>query len=117
MVQAALRATHGAQKIDDELSDEHFLRDVVLTPTGLDIAVDPAAWEHDRTLSPIRFAQTRQRLAQRIDLKRYPKHKRGPKKPRPPQASGRKNHHVSTAKLLAKKKLKQTASKTPKQRP
>ena len=117
VVQAALRATHGAQKIDDELSDEHFIRDVVLTQTGMDIAVDPAAWEHYRTLSPTRFAQTLQRLAPRIDLKRDPKHKRGPQKPRPPQTSGRKNHHVSTAKLLAKKKLKQTAKTAPKQRP
>ena len=117
VVQAALRSTHGEQKIDDELSDEHFLRDVVLTPTGMDIAVDPAAWQHYRTLPPTRFAQTLARLAKRVDLKRYPKHKRGPNKPRPQQTSGRKNHHVSTAKLLAKKKLKQTTTKQPKQRP
>ena len=117
VVQAALRSNHGEQKIDDELSDEHFLRDVVLTQTGMDIAVDPAAWQHYRTLPPTRFAQTLARLAKRVDLKRYPKHKRGPKKPRPQQTSGRKNHHVSTAKLLAKKKLKQTTTKQPKQRP
>ena len=115
VVQAALRATHGQQKIDDELSDEHFIRDVVLTQTGMDIAVDPAAWKHYRALPSTRFAQTLERLAKQIDLQRYPKH--GPKKPRPQQTSGQKNHHVSTAKLLAKKKLKQTASKTPKQRP
>ena len=117
VVQAALRSTHGEQKIDDELSDEHFIRDVVLTQTGRDIAVDPAAWEHDRTLPSTRFAQTLERLAKRIDLKRYPKHKRGPKKPRPKQTSGRKNHHVSTAKLLAKKSNTQTTKKQPKQRP
>ena len=117
VVQAALRSTHGEQKIDEELSDEHFIRDVVLTQTGMDIAVDPAAWEHYRTLPSTRFAQTLERLAKRIDLKRYPKHKRGPKKPRPKQTSGRKNHHVSTAKLLAKKKLKQTTRSQPKQRP
>ncbi len=117
VVQAALRSTHGEQTIDDELSDEHFLRDVVLPQTGLDIAVDPAAWEHYRTLPSSRFAQTLARLAKRADLTRHPKHKRGPKKPRPKQTSGRKNHHVSTAKLLAKKKLKQSTTKQPKQRP
>jgi hypothetical protein len=117
VVQAALRSTHGEQTIDDELSDEHFIRDVVLTQTGLDIAVDPAAWEHYRTLPPSRFAQTLARLAKQVDLTRYPKHRRGPKKPRPKQTSGRKNHHVSTARLLAKKKLKQTTTKQPKQRP
>ena len=117
VVQAALRSTHGEQKIDDELSDEHFIRDVVLTQTGMDIAVDPAAWEHYRTLPSTRFAQTLTRLAKHVDLKRYPKHKRGPKKPRPKQTSGRKNHHISTAKLLAKKSPTQTSKKQPKQRP
>ena len=117
VVQAALRSTHGEQKIDNELSDEHFIRDVVLTQTGMDIAVDPAAWEHYRTLPPTRFAQTLARLAKHVDLKRYPKHKRGPKKPRPKQTSGKKNHHVSTAKLLAKKSPTPTAKKQPKQRP
>jgi hypothetical protein len=117
VVQAALRSTHGEQKIDEELSDEHFLRDVVLTQTGMDIAVDSATWEHYRALPPTRFAQTLERLARQVDLKRYPKHKRGPKKPRPQQTSGRKNHHVSTAKFLAKKSTKQTTKKQPKQRP
>ena len=117
VVQAALRSTHGEQKIDDELSDEHFIRDVVLTQTGMDIAVDPAAWEHYRTLPPTRFAQTLARLAKHVDLKRYAKRKRGPKKPRPKQTSGKKNHHVSTAKLLAKKQRKLATKKQPKQRP
>lgn len=117
VVQAALRSTHGEQKIDDELSDEHFIRDVVITQTGMDIAVDPAAWEHYRTLPSTRFAQALEHLAKRIDLKRYPKHKRGPKKPRPKQTSGRKNHHISTAKLLAKKKLNKTTKTTSKKRP
>jgi hypothetical protein len=117
VVQAALRSTHGEQKIDDELSDEHFIRDVVLTQTGMDIAVDPAAWEHYRTLPPTRFAQTLARLAKQVDLKRYPKHKRGPKKPRPRQTSGQTNHHVSTAKLLAKKSPAKSTKKQPKQRP
>ncbi len=66
---------------------------------------------------PIRFAQTLARLAKQVDLKRYPKHKRGPKKPRPKQTSGQKNHHVSTAKLLAKKSPTQITKKQPKQRP
>jgi hypothetical protein len=48
------------------------------------------------------FAGRVARLAKHVDLTRYPKHKRGPKKPRPTQTSGKINHHVSTAKLLAK---------------
>lgn len=117
VVQAALRSTHGEQKIDDELSDEHFIRDVVLTQTGMDIAVDPAAWKHYQSLTPTLFAKALERLAKHVDLKRYPKRKRGPKKPRPQQTRGQKNHHVSTAKLLAKKPHTQTTKKQLKQRP
>lgn len=117
VVQAALRSAHGEQKIDNELSDEHFIRDVVLTQTGMNIAVNPAEWEHYHVLPPMRFAKELERLAKQVDLKRYPKHKRGPKKPRIQQTSGRKNHHISTAKLLAKKQLQPATKKQPKQRP
>jgi hypothetical protein len=48
VVLAALRSIHGEQKIDDEFSDEHFIRDVVLTQTGMNIAVAPAVWEEYR---------------------------------------------------------------------
>lgn len=113
VVQAALRSVHGAQRIDDELSDEHFVHDVVLTQTGMDIAVDPKDWEHYRDLHAADFAKALELLASKIDLSRYPKQKRGPKKPRPKQRSGQTNHHVSTAKLLAKEKTKKQAKKRP----
>ena len=57
VVQATRRSAHGAQRIDDELSDEHLVRDVVLTQTGLDIAVDPTEWEHDHHLPVAQFAK------------------------------------------------------------
>jgi Transposase DDE domain len=117
VVQAALRSVHGAERIDDELSDEHLVRDVVLTQTGLEIAVDPSEWEHYRDLSAARFATALAGLARKIDLSRYPKHKRGPKKPRPKQQSGSKNHHVSTAKLLARKNARKTVKAKSKTRP
>lgn len=117
VVQAALRSVHGEQRIDDDLSDEHFIRDVVLTQTGMDIAVDPTEWEFYRNLPAAQFAKAIERLARQIDLSRYPKHKRGPKKPRPKQKSGSKNHHISTAKLLAKKKIKKTPKSKTKKSP
>jgi hypothetical protein len=117
VVQAALRSVYGEQRIDDELSDEHFIRDVVLTQTGMDIAVDPAAWDHYRDLPADLFAKAIDGLARKIDLARYPKKKRGPKKPRPQQKSGSKNHHVSTAKLLAKKKIKKAVKAKSKKSP
>jgi DDE family transposase len=117
VVQAALRSVHGAERIDDELSDEHLVRDVVLTQTGLEIAVDPLEWAEYRELPAAAFATALAGLARKIALSRYPKHKRGPKKPRPLQRSGSKNHHVSTAKLLARKKAQKTVKAKPKKRP
>jgi hypothetical protein len=42
--------------------------------------------------------------AARIDLKRYRKHKRGPKKPPPKKSAYRNGGHVSTEKLLRERK-------------
>lgn len=98
IVQAALRSVHGAQQIDEELSDEHFIRDVVLTQTGMDIAVDPREWDQDREFPAAQFAKAIERLARKIDLSRYPKHKRRPQKPQPNRRGRGKNHHVSIAK-------------------
>lgn len=117
VVQATLRSIHGEKKIDEEFSDEHFVRDVVLTQTGMDIAVDPQVWEHYCTLTPKQFAQTLVRLAKKVDLQRYPKRKRGPHKPRPPRKSGEINHHVSTARLLAKQAAAKKTKKQPKKGP
>jgi hypothetical protein len=102
VVKAALRAAHGSQVIDERLSDCHLIQDVVLTSTGLEIAVDPAVWAAVPSQTPRQFAQRLLSLAQRVNLARYPKTRRGPKKPPPRKRSGKQNHHISTARLLAK---------------
>jgi IS4 transposase len=112
VVQAALRSAHGAKTIDDELSEEHLINDVVITQTGMNIAVEPIAWDQLASLPPDGFARLLMRLARAINLKRYPKRKRGPRKPSPQRISGRENHHVSTAKLLAKTKEPPAPPKT-----
>lgn len=117
VVLASLRSTHGEKTIDDEFSDEHFVRDVVLTQTGMDIALDPEVWEHYRALTPKQFARALVSLAKKVDLQRYPKRKRGPHKPRPQRKSGKINPHVSTARLLAKQSATKQTKKQPKKRP
>ena len=53
LVQAALRSAHGQERIDEHLSDEHFLRDVTLTQTGMDIAIEEKEWDRFRHRPPI----------------------------------------------------------------
>lgn len=101
VAKAALRAAHGRETIDEQLSDDHLVAHVVSIQTGMEIAVDPTKWERYGELSPRQLARELMRLAKRIDLSRYPKKKRGPKKPKPKRKSGKRNHHISTARILA----------------
>jgi len=105
VVRAALRSVHGSQKIDEELSDHHLTNDVVAKQPGMDIAVEPAVWERYQRLKPRQLSRELRSLARHVRLDRYPKKKRGPKKPQPPKRSGARNHHISTARLLAAKRV------------
>jgi IS4 transposase len=106
VVQAALRAEHGAEVIKEKLSDYHLMNDVAATYVGMDIAVPDECWEAYRAMPVCRFTKAMTDLAHRVKLARYPKKKRGPKKPQPRKKSGRRNHHISTARLLLKRRKK-----------
>jgi hypothetical protein len=106
VVKASLRAAHGAEVIKEELSDYHLMSDVAVTYVGMDIAVPDECWASYRAMSVGTFVKAMTRLARRVKLARYPKKKRGPKKPQPRKKSGRRNHHISTARLLAKRPKK-----------
>jgi IS4 transposase len=104
VVRAALRAAHGTELIGEKLSDYHLLEDVAATYVGMDIAVPDECWEPYRSMPVRSFAKSLKELAHRVKLSRYPKQRRGPKKPRPRRKSGRRNHHISTARVLAERK-------------
>ena len=106
VVRASLRAAHGAEAIKDKLSDYHLMSDVAATYVGMDIAVPDECWEKYRAMPVGRFAKAMTQLAHRVKLARYPKKKRGPKKPQPRKKSGRRNHHISTARILLKRRKK-----------
>ncbi len=106
VVQASLRAAHGAAVIKEKLSDYHVLSDVAATYVGMDIAVPDECWEPYRTMPVRSFVKAMAGLAHRVKLARYPKTKRGPKRPQPRKKSGGRNHHISTARLLAKRRKK-----------
>jgi hypothetical protein len=106
VVQASLRAAHGAGVIKEKLSDYHLMSDVAATYVGMDIAVPDECWATYRAMTASRFAESVTKLAHRVKVARYPKKKRGPKKPQPTRKSGRRNHHISTARLLLKSRKK-----------
>jgi IS4 transposase len=104
VVKAALRAAHGSELIGEKLSDYHLLEDVAATYVGMEIAVPDECWEPYRSMPVRSFAKCLKELAHRVKLSRYPKQKRGPKKPRPRKKSGRRNRHISTARVLAERR-------------
>jgi hypothetical protein len=106
IVQASLRAAHGADVIKEKLSDYHLMSDVAATYVGMDIAVPDECWESYLAMPVGTFAKAMMKWAHRVKLARYPKKKRGPKKPQPRKTSGRRNHHISTARLLLKRRKK-----------
>ena len=75
--------------------------EVAQVATGMEIALGAESWEIFRHLSPAEFTTTLVAIAQRLDTKKYTKHKRSPKKPPPKKLSGKQQTHVSTARILA----------------
>jgi hypothetical protein len=101
LVKGALRAAHGAAYVEEQLSMYYLTLEVAQVATGMEIALGTEAWETFRQMSTADFATTLVAIAQRLDTKKYTKHKRGPKKPLPNKLSGKHQTHVSTARILA----------------
>lgn len=103
LIQAALRAVHGTQKVQAQVSWYYVCVHLSKVYTGMMIAVPGRYWDIFRRLEVREFAAVLRELAARIDLRRFRKHPRGPKKRPPKKISGAKICHVATARILAKR--------------
>ncbi|MCH7686095.1 MAG: transposase [Planctomycetes bacterium] len=103
LVKNALRVAHGKEFVEDELSMHYLTEDVARTTGGMLIAIPQRHWSVFKKMSAPALAQTLIELAARLKKHKYLKHKRGPKKKPPRKISGKRNHHVSTARLLEKR--------------
>jgi hypothetical protein len=101
VVKAAMRVAQGKKYVQEELSMYYLTLEVAQVTPGMMIAIPAKQWEVFRTMSTKEFAATLVELAQRLDPRKYTKHKRGPKRKQPKKISGKTNHHVSTARILA----------------
>jgi hypothetical protein len=100
VAKGALRAVHGAERIEKTVSDHQLAGEVAAVYEGMDIAVPEDAWEDFQTMPARRLGEALRKMARGVDLAQFRKHKRGPKKPRPKRMSGTGSTHVSTARLL-----------------
>jgi hypothetical protein len=101
-VKGALRAVHGEEKVHEEVSNYFLAEEISGTYRGMMIAVPAEEWRPFQALPAAALAQILKGWARRMDLTKYPKHKRGPKKPARPRKRAPRQH-VATARLLQKR--------------
>jgi hypothetical protein len=102
VVRAALRSEHGREAVETNVSNYSLANEVSTKYEGMMIAIEPWEWKPFQRLSDGAMAEFLREVASQVWLAKYPRSVRGPKKPPPKKTSGRKNHHVSTARLLDK---------------
>lgn len=99
VVLAALRAVHGVETVQEKVSFYYLCDEVAATHRGLEAIEEYWARKY-ASLKPAQLARELIRIAKLVQLSRYRKHKRGPKKP---VAKMNKKHrgHIATARILA----------------
>ena len=100
VVKAALRSRHGENKIAHEVSGYYLAGHLGRTYDGMMIAVPEKHWGIFLRMSAETFHRTLLQLAKKVNLAKFKKHPRGPKKPLPKRSRDPKQPHVSTARLL-----------------
>lgn len=97
--QAAMRAAHGPN-VDEQVSHYFLANEVHYAYGGMMIAVPAADWRRIAEYRPQQLAAHLKGLAGQMNLSRYPKSRRGAKKPLPPRSRSKRHPHVSTFRIL-----------------
>jgi Transposase DDE domain len=111
IVKGALRAVHGAEKIDQEVSGYHLAHEIAGMKEGMMVAIPAEEWQVFRSLTVEQLVALLRELAGKVRLTRFRKARRGPKKPPVKRKYSKKHPHVATAKLLAERRTKSQARK------
>lgn len=104
LLKAALRAVHGAERITTELSAYYLALEIQQTHRGMLVALPPPLWERFATLTAKGMAAVLREMAGHVQLDRYRKTPRGPKKPPPKRTKYKNGEHVATFRVIADRK-------------
>lgn len=99
-VKAALRAAHGHQRVQEEVSDYYIAEDVRADHRAMELAVPAEQWQIFASVPDPQLARFLVSVAANVDLQELRRHPRGPKKPVTARTRYRRHTHVSVAKLL-----------------
>jgi hypothetical protein len=104
IIKAALSSIYGADRIDKEFSGFYLADELSSIYPGMMIAISDKQWLIFRQYNQVQLVDFLKQLAKNVNLSRFKKHPRGPKKPVPKRKTDPKHPHVSTARLLAERK-------------
>jgi IS4 transposase len=100
VLKAALRVAHGAEVVENTVSAYYISLDLLATHEGMMIAIPAEHWTIFGTMRLKTLAKVLLDLGSGVNLARYRKHPRGPKKPPPKKSRYKNGGHVSTFKLI-----------------
>lgn len=103
ITKGAVAAEHG--RAESEMLSHYYLAlEIAETTGGMLVALPEESWDEIQSVSPVEFAAEVRTIVSGMDLSRYRKSIRGPKM-KPPQRSNKCNcTHVSTKRILDKRK-------------
>lgn len=107
LLKGALRAVHGAEVVQEQVSGYYLALEIKQTYDGMMVAIPEEHWAVFGRLRSDALATVLRTMAEHVSLPRYRKHPRGPKKKPPKRQRYENGAHVATAKLLAARKRNQ----------
>lgn len=105
VMQGAIAAEHGRQEAE-MLSHYYIASEIAEATDGMLVALPDERWIEMETISTDDFAVEVRTIISSIDMTRYRKSIRGPKKPAPTRTNKRSSVHCSTKRILDKRKEK-----------
>src|SRR3954465_2971644 len=108
VVKAALRSVHGEEVVETQVSGYYLALEMTRGYGGMMIALPPEYWQVFQELDGPGMARLLRHLAKQINLAKYRKQTRKPKKPAVKRVHAPEQPHVATAELLAQRKLRQS---------
>jgi hypothetical protein len=104
VIKGALRAAHGEAQVTKDVSGYYLANEISRTYAGMMIALPEESWYVFAAMTAGELGRVLKDLAGRVRLERLQKHPRGPKKPVIKKPKNKKQPHVSTARVLEKRK-------------
>jgi hypothetical protein len=105
-IKGVMRSEHGMDKVENDLSRYFMSDEIGQVYRGMMVALPPEEWVIFRHMDLSEYVTFLKRLARNVDFERYPKAHRGPKKAQPKRHYDPDHPHVSVAKILLARKLK-----------